>query len=192
MNIFNRIMMILLSLAALAFGVIELLLLTKAIQPINVSPGGVLLPQWSFMAQFHGADVTTATIVSIILAIVGLIIIILEVIPGGREQPQFVVKEDNLGQVTVARSSVRDLVQHEAMAVPEVIETRQTVGEDGKGLRVHVRSSLSPDADAPQVGQMLQERIQESLQRHIGLPVVEVRVETQIQPLDHRKRRRVR
>ena len=192
MNVFNRIVMLLLSLAALAFGIIVLMLVGGIITPLQVSPSGVLLNQWRFFTRLNTADANTAALVAAIIGVVGLIVLILELLPGPREPAQFVVKQDSLGKVTVARTSVQDLVQYEASAMPEVLETRQQVDEGRKGLRVHVRSSLSPEADAPKVGQMLQERIQQSIQRHIGLPVAEVQVATQIEPLEHHTRRRVR
>ncbi len=192
MNVFNRIVMLLLSLAALAFGIIVLMLVGGIITPLQVSPSGVLLNQWRFFTRLNTADANTAALVVAIIGVVGLIVLILELIPGPREPAQFVVKQDSLGKVTVARTSVRDLVQHEAAAMPDVMETRQEVNEGRKGLRVHVRTALSPEADAPRVGQMLQERIQQSIQRHIGLPVAEVQVATQIEPLEHHARRRVR
>ena len=195
MNGFNRIAMLLLSIAALAFGSIALLLLGGLIQPAAVSPNGVLLGQWSFFTQLNEPDAKTAAIVCAVLAFVGLVILIFEILdlmPGRRQPDQFVVRQDGLGSVTVARSSVRDLVQYEAATVPGVIETRQTVVEGSKELRVYVRTALSPEVDAPQVGQQLQEKLQLALQRHLGLPVAEVRVTTQLVPFEQRARRRVR
>jgi hypothetical protein len=192
MNVFNRIVMTLLSLAALAFGIIVLLLLGGIITPVQVSPYGILLRQWQFFTALNKADATTAAFVAAAIGIVGLIVLILELLPGPRKPAQFVVKRDSLGKVTVAQTSVRDLVQYEASTIPEVLETRQQVIEKPKGLGVYVRSSLSPEADAPQIGQLLQERIQAAIQRHIGLPVAEVQVATQIEPLEQHARRRVR
>jgi hypothetical protein len=195
MNSFNRIAMLLLSIVALAFGSIALLLLGGLIQPAAVSPNGVFLHQWSFFTQLNRPDATTAAIVCAVLAFVGLVILILEIldlIPGRREPDQVVVRQDGLGSVTVARSSVRDLVQYESATVPGVIETRQTVVEGSKDLRVYVRTTLSPEAEVPQVGQQLQEKLQLALQRHLGLPVAEVRVTTQLVPFEQRAQRRVR
>ena len=104
---------------------------------------------------------------------------------------QFVVREDSLGKVTVARSSVRKLVGYEAKTIPGVVETRQTVDKGRDGLRVQVRALLLPEVDAPEVGHTLQEKVQKSIQAHIGLPVTEVQVATQLEPFDKPRRRRV-
>jgi uncharacterized alkaline shock family protein YloU len=192
MNGFNRIVMLLLSIAAFVFGSLALLVLGGLIQLAAVSPNGVLLRQWRFLTQLNGPDATTAAIVCAVLACVGLVILILEIltlIPRRRELDQLVVRQDELGSVTVDRRSVRDLVQYEAASVPGVIETRQAVVKGSKELRLSVRTALSPEAEATKVGQQLQEKLQLELQRFLGLPVAEVRVTTQLIPYEQRARR---
>jgi uncharacterized alkaline shock family protein YloU len=191
MNVFNRIIMILLSLAAIAFSIIVFLLVGGVVRPTQVSPGGLLLGLWHFFSQLNPADATIAVLVCALVVIAALILLIFELNIFSREPAQLVVRQDGLGKVTVARNSVRKLVGHEAAAIPGVIETRQAVDEGRNGLRVHVRALLLPEADAPEVGHTLQERIQKAIQVHIGLPVAEVQVATQIEPFDKTRRPRV-
>jgi hypothetical protein len=192
MNVFNRIIIILLSLAAIAFSIIVFLLVGGVVRPTQVSPGGLLLGLWSFFAQLNPTNATIAVVVFALVVIVALIVFILELNIIQREPAQFVVQEDSLGKVTVARSSVRKLVGYESATVPGVIETRQTVDKGRDGLRVRVRALLLPEVDAPAVGHTLQEKVQQSIQGHIGLPVAEVQVATQIEPFEKPRRRRVR
>ena len=192
MNVFNRIIVILLSLAAIAFSIIVFLLVGGVVRPTQVSPGGLLLGLWSFFAQLNPTNATIAVVVCSLVVIVALILLILELNIINREPAQFVVQEDSLGKVTVARSSVRKLVGYESATVPGVIETRQTVDKGRDGLRVQVRALLLPEVDAPAVGHTLQEKVQQSIQGHIGLPVAEVQVATQIEPFEKPRRRRVR
>jgi uncharacterized alkaline shock family protein YloU len=192
MNVFNRIIVILLSLAAVAFSIIVFLLVGGVVRPTQVSPGGLLLGLWSFFAQLNPTNATIAVVVCALVVIVALILLILELNIINREPAQFVVQEDSLGKVTVARSSVRKLVGYESATVPGVIETRQTVDKGRDGLRVRVRALLLPEVDAPAVGHTLQEKVQQSIQGHIGLPVAEVQVATQIEPFEKPRRRRVR
>jgi len=191
MNVFNRSIMILLSLVAIAFSIIVLLLVGGVVRPAQVSPGGFLLNLWSLFAQLNQADATIAAVVFALVVIVAVILLIFELNILGREPAQFVVREDSLGKVTVARSIVRKLVGYESATVPGVIETRQAVEKGRDGLRVHIRALLVPEVDAPEVGHILQEKVQKSIQGHIGLPVTEVQVATQLEPLDRRRRRRV-
>ena len=191
MNVFNRIIMILLSLVAIAFSIIVFLLVGGVVRPTQVSPGGLLLGLWNFFAQLNPTNATTAAIVCALVVIVAVIVFILELNILGREPAQFVVREDSLGKVTVARSSVRRLVGYESATIPGVVETRQTVDKGRDGLRVQVRALLLPEVDAPAVGQTLQEKVQQSIQGHIGLPVAEVQVATQLEPFEKPRRRRV-
>jgi uncharacterized alkaline shock family protein YloU len=191
MNVFNRIIMILLSLAAIAFSIIVFLLVGGVVRPTQVSPGDFLLGLWRFFAQLNSTGATIAVLVCALVVIAALILLIFELNIFSREPAQLVVRQDGLGKVTVARNSVRKLVGHEAAAIPGVIETRQAVDEGRNGLRVHVRALLLPEADAPEVGHTLQERVQKSIQVHIGLPVAEVQVATQIEPFDKPRRPRV-
>jgi uncharacterized alkaline shock family protein YloU len=191
MNVFNRIFMILLSVAAIAFSSIVFLLVGGVVRPSQVSPGGFLLGLWGLFAQVNSTNATITAVVFALVVIVAVILLIFELNILGREPAQFVVREDGLGKVTVARSSVRKLVGYEAAAVPGVIETRQAVEKGRDGLRVHIRALLLPEVDVPEVGHILQEKVQQSIQGHIGLPVTDVQVATQLEPFDKPRRRRV-
>jgi uncharacterized alkaline shock family protein YloU len=192
MNVFNRIIMILLSLAAIAFSIIVFLLVGGVVRPTQVSPGGLLLGLWNLFAQLNPTNATIAVIVCALVVLVAVIVFILELNIIGREPAQFVIGQHSLGKVTVARSSVRKLVGYESKSVPGVIETRQAVDIGRDGLRVQIRALLLPEVDAPAVGRTLQEKVQQSIQGHIGLPVAEVQVATQHEPLEKPRRRRVR
>jgi len=191
MNVFNRISMILLSLVAIAFSSIVFLLVGGVVGPTQVSPGGLMLDLWRFFAQLNPTSATSAVVVCALVVLAAVLVLLLELNILGREPAQFVVREDPLGKVTVARSSVRKLVGYEAASVAGVIETRQTVDQGRAGLRVRVRALLVPEVDAPAVGQTLQEKLQQSIQGHLGLPVAEVQVATQLEPLEKPRRRRV-
>ncbi len=191
MNVFNRIIVILFCLLAIAFSIMVLLLVGGIIRPTQVSPGGFLSGLWSFYSQLSPSNATIATVAFALLLIVALIILILEFINLRSRADQFVLREDSLGKVTVARSSVRKLVGYEAKAIPGIIETRQSVHKGRKGVRVQVRALLFPEVNAPEVGHTLQEKVQKAIQGHMGLDVTEVQVATQLEPFDKPRRRRL-
>ncbi|MGE5333846.1 MAG: hypothetical protein ACM3N4_04035, partial [Nitrososphaerota archaeon] len=83
----------------------------------------------------------------------------------------------------VDRTMVQNWVQHEAETIPGVVHAEPDVRDGKDGLHVDTRASIAWDADAPGVGQALQERIKDSVQAHLGLPVAEVRVAAQTAPL---------
>ncbi len=191
MNVFNRIIVILFCLLAIAFSIMVLLLVGGIIRPTQVSPGGFLSGLWSFYSQLSPSNATIATVAFALLLIVALIILILEFVNLRSRADQFVLREDSLGKVTVARSSVRKLVGYEAKAIPGIIETRQSVDKGRKGVRVQVRALLFPEVNAPEVGHTLQEKVQKAIQGHMGLDVTEVQVATQLEPFDKPRRRRL-
>ncbi len=197
MNIFNRIVMLVLGIIVLAFGATTFLLLTGIVVPENSYLRAILAlySAWRAVALLRGATTNIAVLVALLLAIVGLVLVILELLPLGRlfrrrEPKQYVVRQDSLGQVTLGRSMVRDLVQHVAEDVPGVVHAEPEVKDSADGLRISTRASLAWDADAPSVGQQLQERVKDSVQTQLGLPVAEVHVTAQTTPVLKDTRRR--
>jgi uncharacterized alkaline shock family protein YloU len=187
-NVFNRILLLVLGALALVAGVITLLLVTQVIHRADVSPGGFLQDFWQGIANLAGAAATAAVIGAILLALVGLALIIVELIPGPREEQTYVVRKDGLGTVTVARKSVRQVVLYEAAQIDGVREVRPEVSNGADGIHIIAHASLAPDTEAPTVGEQLQVNIKDAVQRHLGLPVAEVQIHTQVEALDTRRR----
>jgi hypothetical protein len=179
-NVFNRLLLLLLSLVALATGIVLILLEGGLVTAAQISPGGFLQRQWDFLSHLNQADATTTTLVGVGLALVGLILLIVELVPGKRPPAQFIIEHDAHGMVAVTRSSVNELVRHVAATVPGILETRGAVRQEQQGLRVRVQAAISPDAAAPEVGRTLQEKLQQALQHHLGLPVARVEIATQV------------
>jgi hypothetical protein len=183
MNIFNRICMILLSLLIFAFGTATFLLLTGIVVPANRYLRAILALYSAYraIALLSGATPNAAIVIAFLVGLVGLILLVLELLPLGRlfrrsEGKTYVVRQDSLGEVTVHRSMVRDLVEHEATSLPGVAHAQPHVHDGPDGLRIAVDAALAWDADAPDVGQTLQERVKDSVQSHLGLPVAQVQV----------------
>jgi uncharacterized alkaline shock family protein YloU len=198
MNIANRVSMILASLAIFLFGTITFVVLAGIVAPSNQTLRNILtlFTALRALALLRGATGNAAILIALVVAIVGLAVLVLELWGPVRllfargEDKGYVIRQDALGQVTVGRSMVRDVVQHEAEEVPGVLHAEPSVKEGKEGLRVSARASLAWDADAPSTGQILQERIKESVQTHLGLPVAEVRVTAQTAPLPKEPPRR--
>lgn len=198
MTVFNRIVMFLLSFILFAFGTITFLLLTGLVVPNNSYLRAILVlyNAWRTVALLRGANTNIAVLIALLLAVVGLVLVVLELLPVGRlfrrrEPTQYVVRKDSLGQVTLERSMVRNLTQHVAETVPGVVRAEPEVKDGKDGLHLATRVSLAWDADAPAVGQLVQERIKESVQSQLGLPVSEVRVTAQTPPVVKEQHRHV-
>ncbi|HEY7021529.1 MAG TPA: alkaline shock response membrane anchor protein AmaP [Ktedonobacterales bacterium] len=187
-NAFNRILLLVLGALALVAGVIALLLVAQVIHPADVSLGGFLQDFWQGIANLSGGSAITAVIISILVALAGLALIVVELLPPPREAPTYVVRKDGLGTVTVARKSVRQVAQYEATQIAGVREVRSEVRNGADGIHIITHASLAPDTVAPAVGEQLQVNIKEAVQRHLGLPVAEVQVHTQVEALDTTRR----
>lgn len=191
MHIVNRVLMIIAALIILIFGSITFLLLTGIVAPANQTLRNVLTLYKALqaIALLRGTQNNTAIIIALFLALIGLALLVLELwgpvrrLLGGEQAKRYVVRQDSLGQVTVDRTMVRDWVQHEAESVPGVLHAEPEVHDGKDGLHVSTRAAIAWDADAPGVGQVLQQRIKDSVQTHLGLPVAEVRVSAQSAPL---------
>jgi hypothetical protein len=199
MNTANRIIVLALSLIAFIFTATAALLLGGLLRPELFGRLGVLLGLALFLARLKGADFSGAIITTSVLAVVSLILIGLELLPlfrvrlGRRQPDSFVIQQDELGQVTVDRKSVQDLIQYEAAAIPGVIRVRPPKVRDSPGgLSIYARTSLLPTAEATTIGKQLQEQIQSSVQQRMGLSVAQVQVATEIEPPDGTRQTRVR
>ena len=128
------------------------------------------------------------------LFLLGLLLLLLELRPPAREEPQVLLKQDGLGRVTVTRDGVRELVSREAGRVAGVMEVRPQVEENSKGMRILCRTSVDPAASVPELTRELQERVKAAVEHHLGRRVTEVRVDAQLEPLGGpgRRARRVR
>ena len=187
MNIANRAIMIVASLITFLFGTITFVLLTGIIVPNNQTLRNILALYTALraVALLRGATGNAAILIALVVAVVGLAVLVLELwgpvglLLGKHQDKRYVVRQDSLGQITVERSMVRDVVQHEAQAVPGVLHAEPSVKDGKDGLHISTRAALVWDADTPSTGQILQEHIKESVQTHLGLPVAEVRVTAQ-------------
>jgi uncharacterized alkaline shock family protein YloU len=187
MNIANRAIMIVASLITFLFGAITFVLLTGIIVPGNQTLRNILALYTALraVALLRGATGNTAILIALVVAVVGLGVLVLELwgpvglLFGKHQDKRYVVHQDSLGQITVERSMVRDVVQHEAQAVPGVLHAEPSVKDGKDGLHISTRAALVWDADTPSTGQILQEHIKDSVQTHLGLPVAEVRVTAQ-------------
>jgi uncharacterized alkaline shock family protein YloU len=195
MNIFNRIVMTLASLLIFAFGATVFLLLTGMVIPANAYLRAILALYNAYraVALVTGGSPNIGITIAFFVGLVGLVLLVFELLPVGRlfhrpESKPYVLRQDTLGEVTLQRSMVRDLIEHEAESVPGVVHAEPEIHDGPEGLVIAVRASLAWDADAPGVGQALQERIKDGVQTHLGLQVSQVQVTATRELLTARRR----
>ena len=194
MTVFNRVLIILLDLLLLvATGAVLLVSLGLA-QPDQLAPTVWFYDRLRGFTQLDLASWGWTVGVSGVLFLLGLLLLLFELRPPPREEPQVLLKQDGLGRITVSRDGVRELVSREAGRVAGVMEVRPQVEENRKGMRILCRTSVDPSASVPELTRELQERVKAAVEHHLGRRVAEVRVDAQLEPLGSpgRRARRVR
>lgn len=184
MNIFNRMVVILLDLVLLAGAMLILLITFGVVTTQQVLPGGTaetVVGQWlASLATLPPSVALIATLGAVL--VLGLILLVYEL----RLAPQDTtirVRDDGLGRVTVRRESVRDLIRHTIAQLPDVLQVDPQIDTGQQGLTIACRTSLTPDAHIPQVSAELQSRVKQAVEQHLGMKVANVTVQAQLEPL---------
>lgn len=186
MNVFNRIVVILLVFVLFVGAVLILLITYGVVAPQQILPAGTAdtgLGQWlaSFAVMGPNATLLT-TVIAVLVILVSLWLLYLELRPEPRADV-IQIREDGLGSVTVRTDSVHDLILHTASTMPDVLQIYPRIDTGSDGVKIHCRTSLTPDADVSQVTTELQERIKQAVERYLGMKVANVAVDAQLKPL---------
>ena len=186
MQIFNRIVVVLLDVLLIAGAVLLLLLTFGVLTPQQVLPAGMIetaFGQW--LASLAAASPATMLLVTLLAGLVvlgGLALLALELRPAALAE-SIVIRDDALGRVTVQPKSIHDLIMYSAAHLPDVLQVQPTLAHTPQGLIIHCRTSLTPDARIPHVTATLQARIKQVVEQHLGMKVATVTVQAQLEPL---------
>jgi uncharacterized alkaline shock family protein YloU len=177
MNILNRVIAVLVALLLVVGGVIVLLAI------FGVADAQTFGPPWieDGLRRLTLPDMRATAIISALAAtIIGFILLVLEFRPPRREPDGLAVKQDELGKVTVARRGIRDLVNREADQVDGVSQVYSQVTEDRNGLRILCRLTVDSRANVIELADEVRERVKTAVEQHLGQPVAQVAVQTQM------------
>ncbi|HEU4327994.1 MAG TPA: alkaline shock response membrane anchor protein AmaP [Roseiflexaceae bacterium] len=186
MHLFNRLVVVLLDVLLMAGAILLLLLTFGVLTPQQVVPAGLTetaLGQW--LGSFAGAPPLDRLLVSLLAGLVilgGLLLLALELRPAPQAE-SIVIRDDVIGRVTVQPKSVRDLISYTAAQLPDILQVDTVMGHSPQGLTIHCRTSLTPEAHIPQVTTLLQARIKQVVEQHLGLKVAVVTVDAQLDSL---------
>ncbi len=185
MNVFNRLLALLLGLLLLLGGLLVAVLRLGLLMPNHPALAWLTAtPLGAWLAQFAETQFPLAPTVAIALgvALIGLLLLWAELRPPRRET-QVVLRADGLGRVTIQHSSLHHLIAYLAAQTPDILQVQPTVASTPQGLRVHCRTSLRPDANLAETATAFQQRVKEAIERSLGLKVAAVIVDTQFEPL---------
>lgn len=192
MNIFNRLLALVVSVLLVIVAGAVLLVMLGAAEPASLASAPWFTDRLEDFAALTGSDRTWTITVAAVLLVVGLALFVLELLPGRREPPRLTVRQDGMGRVTVDRRAVQDLVSWEAAQVEGVREVRSHLLEGRDGLRVHCQVSVDQETSVPEVTETLQQRVKTAVERHLGRAVAAVQVDAQVVPLANGRASRVR
>lgn len=185
MNIFNRILAVLVGLL-LSIGAVVALLAALGIPEVQAFGTPWIQDGLRRLAQ---PDVRALSIaLSLLALLVGLLLLVLELRLPQREPAAMALKQDELGRVTVTKKGVRELVDREAGRIEGVSRVHSQVTQDRNGLRILCRLSVEPTANVPALAEQVRQRIKASVEHHLGQPVAEVGVQTQLAPANGGRR----
>src|SRR5262245_10729034 len=144
MNVFNRVLVTVIALLAIASAVC-LLLMTSQLAPASWSDN-LLALAWQSDPVVRN---WTMTVCFVTIAI-GLLLLVLELRSALRRR-RLLLKDDGLGQVTVSLRGVEDLVRREAIRLPGIVNVSSRVSEAEDGLHILERVAVAPEANIPEV-----------------------------------------
>jgi hypothetical protein len=182
MNIFNRLLIIVLDVIMLiAVGLILLVTLGFA-RPDQLFPSLGLAPFLAPFAGLSGSNFVWTVGVSAALVVVGLILLSLEIRRRAAPVP-VMLKRDSLGKLTVSREAATQLIDRAASQVGGVMDARSKVDETSKGVRVRTRITVSPSANLAQVTAEVREAIKSTVEEQLGRPAEGVDVRAHLAAL---------
>ena len=186
MNLFNRVVVSLLALLLLVASGLVLLVVLGLVRPEQLPLGPWIQDGLAVLARRERPEWGWAIGISLALLPLTLLLLLLE-LRLRREAAPLTIKQNGAGRITVAREGVRELVTREASRVTGVMEASSRLEEGADGLRILCRVSVDPTASVPQLSQEVQERVKAAIEHHLGRPVTQVTVHTQLAPLAGRR-----
>lgn len=188
MNIFNRVLVLAIDLVVMGGACLLVLLSANVIAPEQLAIGSWLQARLLVVDAFAAQHQATTILAGLGVLALGLTLLYYELRPASMSEPQLVLQQDERGRMTVSLAGVRELANRAARQVAGVLEATTIVKAKAKGLRVLSRVSVDPTAKLVDLGEELQARVKATLEEHLGYPVTDVSVKTQLSPLNPRGR----
>ncbi len=130
--------------------------------------------QWLVrQTTMHGAAIAA---IAAGVAILALVLLVLSVRSAVQRAPRLILSSGSLGVVAVDLKQVGLLAQHEAERVQGVREVDTTAESDKSGLAIQQTIAIEPEMAFASLAEQVQQRVKQSLEFHLGLPVMRVQV----------------
>ncbi len=184
MNTFNRILGIVLAVAVMAAAVGLFLVAANVVTPGQLGPFG----RAAFLFDWTGQSAAVQLGAGLAF-LAGLLLFLAEVGTWGRRERRVLIRHDEMGKVSMDVDGIEELVRREARRIGGVLGIRSRVDENKEGLQIVEWVTVAPDASVPELSRELRERTKNVVERYVGRPVREVRVDARLAPAEKRRSR---
>ncbi len=187
-DVLNRFLVSLLALLVLAGAVITILVAMDVIAPEDLRMTWFQQPLRDLAATSGG---TLALIIglSVLAGLAALGLLLAELLPPrNREQRSFVLSEDEEGAVTIDAQSVRELAERMGVVNRNVRDLRCQIAQADGSLNVACRAAVALGSNVPEITEQVREKVKESIEGLVGIPVAYVDVKTTYSDGDRRRR----
>jgi hypothetical protein len=164
MNTFNRIVLVILLLAAMILCSFVFVVPVQALRVLAQQAGGVA----DFLARVRPV---VRLLVGILLAlIVDLVCILLIVLEVRRSASRSIrVEQASGGEVTLSIASIADQVKAEVNQLPEVLQAKPKVTAKRKGVLVELDAKIAAEAGVPGKAEKIVETVRRVVEEKMGL-----------------------
>ena len=164
MNTFNRVVLVILLLAAMVLCSFVFVVPVQALRVLAQQADGVA----DFFARVRPVvRLPVGILLALIVDLVGILLIVLEVRrPATRS---ISVEQVSGGEVTLSIASIADQVKAEVNQLPEVLQARPKVTAKRKGVMVALDAKIAAEAGVPGKAEKIVETIRRVVEEKMGL-----------------------
>ncbi len=165
MGIIDRIILSIytLLLAILAFGVILLSLRLISLDLV-----------WTTLTLIYGQ--WEAGLVGSIFFLVSIRLLLAGLRSRARGEKDTIIHHTDMGDVHISLEAVKNLVEKTARHTRGVRGVKVSVNHDAQGLKIYLKSVVSPESNVPTVSEEIQKRVHEYIKNTVGVEPADVRI----------------
>jgi hypothetical protein len=190
MNVFNRLVMIIVAVLIIVGGVITMGGAGHWLPASGFEPVRPLVELVNGLAELDGNRSLWTMIGGLLAALGGLALLFLELrVP--RHGRELLLHQDKLGSVTVSVPGLRRLADHVVGGVTGVEEVVSEARPTREGIAFRCRVVLKPESSTPRVAEEIREQLGNAVRHHTGQPASSIDVHAQVGALA-KSRKRVR
>jgi len=185
MSVFNRVAVVVISLAILAGAVVTLLVATEFSTPDIIGSGWLNL-ELERAADASGGSAAAIIVVCVIIASGMIALLIFELSPSSKRVP-ILISANEKGIATIDTKSVCLLAEKVAASSQYVRDVECSIKESTAGLLITCLASVALGCNVPELSAELQSNIKQSVEQMTGLPVAQVDVKVKYESMEGKR-----